>query len=148
MRMIAGALLCMLLSAAGCAGHAKSVPADFEVEYMWGAGFQDAGCTILYVKADGRARLLEIGDDGSREEKEFSLTGQELSGLYEVIKENKFYKLEKSYRDFEVLDGGYTYIEVKGGGREHKVVVTNTSVPEYGRIAAALYGILEAKGLR
>lgn len=146
--MITGTLLWVLLSAAGCAGHAKTVPADFEVEYMWGAGFQDAGCTILYVKADGKARLLEIGDDGSREEKEFTLTGKELSRLYEVIKENNFFKLQKSYRDFEVLDGGYTYIEVKGGGRGHKVVVTNTSVPEYGHIATALYGILEAKGLR
>ena len=128
----------------GCGGMSANIPKDFEMEYLWGGGYQFGGAKILKMKANGKANLLIIGDDGSREEKKFSFSGEELSRICKTVRENKFFGLKKQHRNYEVLDGGYSYIVVTAGGKKHKVLVSNTSVEAYGNITKVIFEILRA----
>ena len=128
-----------------CGGMSANIPKDFEMEYLWGGGYQFGGAKILRMKANGEANLLIVGDEGSREEKKFSFSGEELSTIYKTIRENKFFGLKRKYRNFEILDGGYSYIVVTAGGKEHKVLVSNTSVQAYGNITKVILELLRAR---
>ncbi|MFH1438298.1 MAG: hypothetical protein ABIJ56_21495 [Pseudomonadota bacterium] len=131
----------------GCGGVSANVPKDFELEYLWGAGYQDGGASILKVEANGKANLLIVDDDGSRMETKFSLFSDELEKIYKALRENRFFKLKKQYRDYEVLDGGYSTITVTAGGRKHKVLVSNTSVEAYGSITKVIFEVLRERGI-
>ena len=140
-------LLVMLPALWGCGGMSANMPKDFEMEYVWGAGYQFGGASILKVQPNGKANLLIVGDDESRSETKFDLFDDELEKIWAALRENKFFKLKEKYRDFEVLDGGYTTITITADGKKHKVLVSNTTVEAYGNITKVIFEVLRARSI-
>ena len=79
------------------------VPADLEIEYSWGACHMDWGFYQLIINSEGEANFEKsqnIAEPFSKQS-QFSLTEDELVGLYQEIKNNNFFTFSANQlRDF------------------------------------------------
>jgi len=120
------------------------VPSDFSLEYQFGACHAEWGRTNLKVDNNGNVNV-ESTQGFFREEKQYSLSKDELTSIYQAFLKNNFFSLESEYRNTGIIDGGCSSLELKADDKTHKVSMVNQTPNQITKITKILLQIMELK---
>ena len=126
------------------------LPRDLGIHYSWGSCHAERGRYELTIYSSGEADFVKseghpTAEGYSSEQSEFSLSDQQLLGIYDRIITNDFFGLDEEYRNPDIIDGDCSSLAVKAEGKEHEVVVANREIAPFDRITALLTAILDRK---
>lgn len=133
-----------VLLISGCGTLPQEVPSDFEFKHGWGACHAEWGWNSFEVGSDGVVEYKKMAGFYWTT-KSFTLDNNELLELYQIVEKNNFFKLDETYHNENIIDGGCKNMEVKVNGLQHKVGVSNKKVIRFDRISDYVQSILDEK---
>jgi hypothetical protein len=121
-------LLTMLF---GCS-QSKSVPDDFKLVLSYTASQPgNPGQTISLVRQPDKSYILVNASDWADSRADTKkISNEDVALLYSEIIAAKVFKLENSYADMNVLDGGTTSLYIKANGKEKTIRMRNITPEE------------------
>lgn len=122
----------------------SSVPSDFSLEYDLGACHAEWGRSNLKVDNNGNV-TVKLSQGFFQEDKQYSLSRDELANIYKAFLENDFFKLEPEYRNTKIIDGGCSSLKLEADGKSHKVSMINQTPSQMTKITKILLQIMELK---
>jgi hypothetical protein len=121
--------------------HAQ-VPQDLKIEFV--SGDAGPGQDLMYVTiaADGSGKFERSVDFTIVEHTPFTLSSQQMEGIWQSIQNNGFFQLDELYNDASVPDRNYAALYVATSNDAHSVRVRNQQVPAFDAITGVINGHL------
>ncbi|MFA5630898.1 MAG: hypothetical protein WC997_05265 [Porticoccaceae bacterium] len=131
---------CAAVLAAEADGR-NTVPADFVIKLESAPIHQQHPLQLesIVVSADGTALLSpRIRGAKTLEELRIQLPPDDVETIFAAMERLRFFTLEPSYTNPDVIDGDYALLEVTANGRSHRVRTQNIRVMDFDILALTI----------
>jgi hypothetical protein len=118
------------------------IPQGLKIEFV--SGDAGPGQDLMYVTiaADGSGKFERSVDFTIAEHTPFTLSSQQMEGIWQSIQNNGFFQLDELYNDDSVPDRNYAALYVATSDDAHSVRVRNQQVPAFDAITGVINGHL------
>lgn len=138
-RVVFLVLVCMFFYMGSVSIGAAQIPKDFKVVAMAGGISPAQDVTKVEIDAKGDCVYYRMPPQNRAkgvfiEVDRFKLLQPALEIIYDSIRENKFFSLQKNYEAKNVMDGNFAQASIMLNGKTHTVRTRNIKVEKFDNI--------------